>query len=192
MPRSFVKRKIVLLGDASVGKTSLIRRFVLDQFSDEYLMTIGVKVTKKDLRFEFGPRVVDLSLLIWDVLGQKGYKSLHESAFFEAKGVLLVHDLTRPETRESLENYWMDRVRAINGPIPGVIVGNKVDLVPSRTEAQEEVDAVARRFGTRGFLSSAKTGENVQEAFMTLGRAVLEASGIVDEAARASATKPAR
>lgn len=186
-----MKRKVVLLGDASVGKTSLIRRFVLDQFSDEYITTIGAKVTKKDLRFDLGPQTVDLSLLIWDVLGQKGYKALHDSAFFESKGVLLVYDLARPETKESLEDYWMDRVRAVEGPIPGVIVGNKADLVPSRSEAQKEVDGVAQRFGTRGFISSAKTGENVQEAFMTLGRAVLKVSGIAEEATQAFATKPA-
>src|SRR3990170_686092 len=81
MSPDFIKRKVLLLGDASVGKTSLIRRFVVDKFSDDYITTIGTKVTKRDLRLELGNRTVDLSLMIWDVLGQKGYKGIQESAF---------------------------------------------------------------------------------------------------------------
>src|SRR5207249_1578112 len=103
MSPDFIKRKILLLGDASVGKTSLIRRFVVDKFSDDYITTIGTKVTKKDLRFDQGNRTVDLSMMIWDVLGQKGYKGIQESAFRGARGVILVFDLTRPETKASFD-----------------------------------------------------------------------------------------
>src|SRR5437773_8000902 len=71
MSPDFIKRKILLLGDASVGKTSLIRRFVVDKFSDDYITTIGTKVTKKDLRLESPGKVTDLTFMIWDVLGQK-------------------------------------------------------------------------------------------------------------------------
>ena len=121
MSPDFIKRKILLLGDASVGKTSLIRRFVVDKFSDDYITTIGTKVTKKDLRFDQGSRTVDLSMMIWDVLGQKGYKGIQESAFRGARGVILVFDLTRPETKASFEEYWVPRVRAVAGAIPIVI-----------------------------------------------------------------------
>src|SRR5213592_2010376 len=134
-----IKRKILLLGDGAVGKTSLIRRFVVDKFSDDYITTIGTKVTKRDLRLELGNRTVDLSLMIWDVLGQKGYKGIQESAFRGARGVILVFDVTRPETFESFDEYWIPRVRAVAGPIPMVVVGNKVDLVERREEAEKEV-----------------------------------------------------
>ena len=66
MSPDFIKRKILLLGDASVGKTSLIRRFVVDKFSDDYITTIGTKVTKRDLRLELGNRTVDLSIA-WSI-----------------------------------------------------------------------------------------------------------------------------
>ena len=99
----FVKRKVLMVGEGGVGKTSLIRRFVVDKFSDDYIVTIGTKVTKKDLRIDVGARTVDLSLMIWDVLGQKGYRGIQAASFDSARGVLLVYDVTRPETRDSLE-----------------------------------------------------------------------------------------
>src|SRR5438093_958600 len=74
-----IKRKILLLGDGAVGKTSLIRRFVVDKFSDEYITTIGTKVTKKDLRIESPGKATDMTFMIWDVLGQKGYRGIEES-----------------------------------------------------------------------------------------------------------------
>ncbi len=185
MSPDFIKRKVLLLGDASVGKTSLIRRFVVDKFSDDYITTIGTKVTKKDLRLELGNRTVDLSLMIWDVLGQKGYKGIQESAFRGARGVLLVYDLTRPETRESLGEYWIPRVRSVSGAVPMLVVGNKVDLVPSKPKAEDEVSDVGKAHGTQAFVSSAKTGENVESVFVAIGRLVValpEAAGAVEEA----------
>ncbi|HLE45559.1 MAG TPA: Rab family GTPase [Thermoplasmata archaeon] len=173
MSPDFIKRKILLLGDASVGKTSLIRRFVVDKFSDDYITTIGTKVTKKDLRLELGNRTVDLSLMIWDVLGQKGYKGIQESAFRGARGVLLVYDLTRPETRESLGEYWIPRVRSVAGAVPMLVVGNKVDLAPSKPRAMEEVSDVGKAHGTQAFVSSAKTGENVESVFLAIGGLVI-------------------
>ncbi len=173
MSPDFIKRKVLLLGDASVGKTSLIRRFVVDKFSDDYITTIGTKVTKRDLRIDAGNRVVDLSLMIWDVLGQKGYKGIQDSAFRGARGVVLVFDLTRPETGQSLEEYWVPRVRAVAGTVPMVVVGNKVDLVEARPEALKEVREIGQGLGTSAFVSSAKTGENVEATFLAIGRQVI-------------------
>jgi len=173
MSPEFVKRKILLLGDASVGKTSLIRRFVVDKFSDDYITTIGTKVTKRDLRIDGGNRIVDLSLMIWDVLGQRGYKGIQDSSFRGARGVLLVYDLTRPETRDSLQEYWVPRVRAVAGAVPMVVVGNKVDLVSAKGKAVEEVGELGKRLGTPAFVSSAKTGESVEATFLAIGRLVV-------------------
>src|SRR2546422_1641506 len=156
MSPDFIKRKILLLGDASVGKTSLIRRFVVDKFSDDYITTIGTKVTKKDLRLEVGSRTVDLSMMIWDVLGQKGYKGIQESAFRGARGVILVFDLTRPETRLSFEEYWVPRVRGVAGRVPMIVVGNKVDLAETREDAVKAVADLGKKHGAAPFVSSAK------------------------------------
>ncbi len=172
-----VKRKIVLLGDGAVGKTSLIRRFVVDKFSDDYITTIGTKVTKKDLRIESPGKVTDLTFMIWDVLGQKGYRGIQESSFQGAKGALLVYDVTRPETAESLQDYWIPRLLSIADALPLVVVGNKVDLADSRVEAQEYLEQVEEALEVNGFLSSAKTGQNVEEGFLALAKAIIGRAG---------------
>ncbi|TLZ67325.1 MAG: hypothetical protein E6K16_00905 [Methanobacteriota archaeon] len=88
MPDEAMKVKILLLGDGGVGKTSLIRRFVVDQFSDDYITTIGTKVTKKDVVVGRPPNEVEVIMQIWDVLGQKGYGGVQETAVKGAQGVL--------------------------------------------------------------------------------------------------------
>jgi len=168
-----VKRKILLLGDGAVGKTSLIRRFVVDKFSDEYITTIGTKVTKKDLRIESPGKTTDLTFMIWDVLGQKGYRGIQETSFQGAKGALLVYDVSRPETADSLENYWIPHLVPVTNSIPIVLVGNKVDLATSRREAQEGLEVLKDAFDVTGVLSSAKTGENVEGSFLALAKAVI-------------------
>ncbi len=168
-----IKRKVLLLGDGAVGKTSLIRRFVVDKFSDEYITTIGTKVTKKDIRMEAPGRATDLTFMIWDVLGQKGYKGIQESSFQGAKGALLVYDVTRSETAESLQEYWIPHLGSVADGIPIVVVGNKVDLANTRREAQEALDELKEELGVSGFLSSAKTGLNVEAGFFALAKAVM-------------------
>ena len=85
-----MKTKIVLLGDGGVGKTSLIRRFVVDQYSDDYITTVGTKVFKRSLSLGHDAAEVEVSMQIWDVLGQKGYSGVQETAMKGAQGVLLV------------------------------------------------------------------------------------------------------
>src|SRR3990172_6830828 len=171
-----IKRKILLLGDGAVGKTSLIRRFVVDKFSDDYIATIGTKVTKKDLRIESPARVTDLTFMIWDVLGQKGYKGIQESSFQGAKGALLVYDATRPEASKRLREYWIPHLLDVSKAVPIVVVGNKVDNARSRREAQEDLEDLKDGLGVPGFLSSAKTGENVETGFIALAKAVIAES----------------
>ena len=172
-----VKRKILLLGDGAVGKTSLIRRFVVDKFADEYITTIGTKVTKKDFRIESPGKVTDLTFIIWDILGQKGYKGIQESSFQGAKGGLLVYDVTRPETAESLQEYWIPNLLSVTEAIPIVLVGNKIDLAESRRDAQEALDSLTEGLDVSGFLSSAKTGQNVEAGFLQLAKAMIGHSG---------------
>jgi len=185
-----IKRKILLLGDGAVGKTSLIRRFVVDKFSDDYITTIGTKVTKKDLRLESPGKVTDLTFMIWDVLGQKGYKGIQESSFQGAKGALLIYDVTRQETSESLQDYWIPHLMSVTEAMPLVVVGNKVDLSDSRRNAQEALDDLKEVLGVPGFLSSAKTGLNVEVGFLALAKSIvsdldakLSARQAVEEAA---------
>lgn len=168
-----IKRKVLLLGDGAVGKTSLIHKFVTDKFDDKYISTIGTKVTKKDLRLKEKGCEILLTLMIWDVLGQKGYRSVQASSYKGGEGVLLVCDLTRKETLASLKEYWIPELTKVTGNIPKVFVGNKCDLVTERQISEDELEAFAAEFKAPYFLGSAKTGENVELIFGKLGEQVM-------------------
>lgn len=172
-PMGTIKAKVILLGDGSVGKTSLIRRFVLDQFSDSYLATVGTKVTKKEISVARDGRPAPMVMTIWDVLGQKGYAGVQESAVKGGQAVLLVYDVTRDETWKSLEEYWIPIVWRLVGKMPLVFAGNKVDLAKDRAYVMDVLGYLEQKYDAEGFLSSAKTGENVERMFVALGAAVM-------------------
>ncbi len=181
-----VKTKVVLLGDSAVGKTSLIRRFVLDAFEDSYIATIGGKVSRKNLRVAAPNGTVDLSFMIWDLIGREGYVGFHAGTFAGTRGAVLVTDLTRRETLESLERYWIPLLFKVVGPIPLVFAGNKADLNGHAFSA-DDLAAVASRHaaGARRplpshleatYATSAKTGANVERVFESLGHLVVAGS----------------
>jgi small GTP-binding protein len=171
-----VKSKILLLGDEAVGKTSLIRKFVLDQFDDKYIATIGTKVTKKDLVLKSGNEQTYLTLMIWDILGQKGYRSIQKSSFRGADGVILICDFTRRSTYDDLQAYWLKLLGDVVANIPIVFVANKCDLKDKAEFTLEEVKAIADPYGSEVYASSAKTGENVENLFHTIGKMVITPS----------------
>jgi small GTP-binding protein len=166
-----VKRKVVLLGDAAVGKTSLVKRFVYDMFEDRYIVTIGTKVSKKTIKMEWGGLSIDFTLMVWDVLGQQGYTRVQEAAFRGADGALLVCDLTRRETLTSISAYWLPMLTNV-AAVPSVLLANKCDL-PDWQIDEPMLERAAEAMGVPYFLTSAKTGENVEEAFTKLARLML-------------------
>ncbi|OPY31304.1 MAG: GTPase HflX [Methanomassiliicoccales archaeon PtaU1.Bin124] len=158
--RKYIK-KVALLGEGAVGKTSLVRRYVLDVFSDDYIQTFGAKVTKKVLEMES----VELTMMIWDILGQKSNSSLHSTYYSGSNGALLVFDLTRPETLEAIPR-WLDDLKKVTGNIPFILVANKADL--HKEIAQERMDQISSQLNTTMMFTSAKNGTGVDEAFMQL------------------------
>ncbi|MBA3045103.1 MAG: GTP-binding protein [Euryarchaeota archaeon] len=168
-----VKRKVLLIGDGAVGKTSLIRKFVTDRFDDKYITTIGAKITKKDLRYKVQGGDMLLTLMIWDILGQKGYTGVQASSYRGAEGAMIVCDLTRKETLQSTVDYWIPELRKVVGEIPMIFVGNKCDLIDARQISEAELESTAKSFATQSYVSSAKTGENVEALFLKLGEVVL-------------------
>ncbi len=169
-----IKRKVLLLGDGAVGKTSLIKKFVTDKFSDDYITTIGTKITKKDLLYNTSEGEITLTLMIWDILGQKGYKSIQSSSYKGAEGAMIVCDLTRKETLASMVEYWIPEMRKVIGEVPIIFVGNKCDLIDERQISADELAGTAQQYGCQSFVSSAKTGENVESIFNALGEKVIE------------------
>ncbi|GEM_PF-141289 len=173
MVQEIVKRKIILIGDGAVGKTSLIRRFVYDRFDDRYITTIGTKVSKKDLTLKVGGKEYFLKMVIWDILGQQGYTSVQRTGYRGSDGAIFVCDYTRPETLASLENYWIPEVTGVVGRVPMVFVANKNDLVDRKMFSEDDVKKVASKYGASVFSTSAKTGENVEAMFRAMGELVL-------------------
>ncbi len=171
----WLKVKVCVVGEAAVGKTSLIRRYVLDQFDDRYIMTLGAKVSKKtlDLKGPDGKRV-GMELLVWDIMGNKGFRELLREAYFHgAQGVLAVCDITRKESLQEIRG-WIEDVHETVGKVPVVLVANKADLRDRHAFGNEALEIIAEPYEAKVVKVSAKTGENVEQAFLLLSHAVLE------------------
>ncbi len=158
-----------MLGDFAVGKTSLVRRFVEGRFDDRYLSTIGVKVSRRRVRL---PDQREVNLLVWDLAGSEEFTGIQGNYLQGAAGAFLVCDLTRPATLDSLERY-AQRLRTIHPGVPVILLGNKNDLVDARQVTDEELEAVARRLTATWTTTSAKNGENVEQAFIDLTTHIL-------------------
>ncbi|MEW6069726.1 MAG: tetratricopeptide repeat protein [Candidatus Thermoplasmatota archaeon] len=155
-------KKICLLGDPMVGKTSLVRRYVYGMFVDKYLPTVGAKVTRKVISV-FGREV---TLTIWDITGLEDFKTIHPTYYLGANGALIICDALRPETLDRLPK-WLDSILKIADRIPVLLLANKIDLAP-RFYQEDSIKRLASELNTKYLLTSAKTGENVEKAFVTL------------------------
>jgi small GTP-binding protein len=173
-PRQF-KLKLTLIGEQAVGKTSLVHRFVSQSFDERYITTLGFVVSKKTVTVDLPTGPVSADLLISDIMGKQAFFDLFGAAYFHGtQGALAVFDVTRKETL-SLLGTWLARMQDTVGPFRLVVLGNKVDLADRRETTDADVSDVLRDFGPADLLyTSAKTGENVEEAFLRLTRAVLE------------------
>lgn len=178
MPEALqLKSKMCLVGEKGVGKTSLIRRYVLDQFEDAYIRTLGAKVSKKTMRIEVPERhaTVNITMAIWDVIGHAGFRQLLGDSFFDgAQGILAVADLTRRETLAAV-TQWIKGVEDVAGPVPIVLAANKADLTSELAYGKTEVAQMAAVLGSSYLLTSAKTSENVEDAFVHLGTLIAKA-----------------
>ena len=164
------KLKICLIGDVGVGKTSLIRRYVLDVFDDKYIATIGTKVTKKDIDIKNPTTGVQekVTLLIWDIMGQPSFREvLREAYFYGVQGSIAVCDVTSKESLGELR-YWIKAMTATTGKVPIVFLGNKCDLREETRIPFQDLEVFAKKNDSPALLSSAKTGYNVEQSFQTL------------------------
>ena len=166
-------KKICLLGDFSVGKTSLVRRFVHDRFDDQYISTIGVKVSRKTVMAPGSQEIAEMTMMIWDLAGSQEFSAVTASYLRGAAGAILVCDMTRADTLKNLARY-VDDLRKVVGSIQLVVAANKLDLSAQHQISPPQVAAVAATFDAPYFLTSAKVGEEVDVMFRDLGKLLLD------------------
>lgn len=163
-----IQKKICLLGGFGVGKTSLVSRYVHSIFSDKYLTTVGVKIDKKSVTVDG----TDVDLVIWDLYGQDDYQKVRMSYLRGAAGYLLVADGTRRSTLDTALALH-DSAQATVPNASFTLVINKADLAHKWEIADSLLDVLVQR-GWRVLRTSAKTGSEVEDAFVTLARAMTQ------------------
>ncbi|CAM9616185.1 unnamed protein product [Discosporangium mesarthrocarpum] len=203
--------KILLVGDAAVGKSSIMLRFTDNTFDDQLQSTIGV-----DFKASLGIRCAGgtvkmmdaggkrIKMTIWDTAGQERFRTLTSSYYRGAQGIMLVYDVTRPETFENLSK-WLEEVETYH---PGrgrevvkLLVGNKVDK--ERVVSRQEAEAYARSKGMLFLEASAKTKVGIKQVFTEVVHKILDNPALLANTApgrprttvnpgRAGTTSPAR
>ena len=170
-----VSKKIVVLGDPAVGKTSLIRRFVINAFDDKYLTTIGAKIVKKEVQLRSGGAKpdIDATLMIWDVAGQKTLGNVKQAYYRGSEGAMIVCDITRRETLLSTID-WIKTLMQVTGEIPVVLLANKCDLMDKALFGEKEMSEVSKKLNAPFMMTSAKDGRNVGEAFQNIAESMVE------------------
>lgn len=174
---SSISKKICLVGDFGVGKTSLIRRFVDGQFSDKYLSTVGVKISRKTVELEQVKQHEKLSvnLLIWDLEGSTKFKAIAPTYLQGASAAILVGDVSRQETIEHLADH-LNLFLSVNPKGFIIIALNKSDLADE--EKLAKLLQMSNNYQQAQVLSiqptSAKTGQAVDEIFKNIAYKIIE------------------
>jgi small GTP-binding protein len=157
--------KLILGGEGGVGKTSMVHRFVEDSFQTDYKSTIGTSIMKKECEFQGLESKV--RFVIWDLAGQAQFKRVRQTYLANAEAGILVYDVTRKETLDSLEN-WFTEIKSASPAISMILVGNKIDLENNREVSTEQGEELSKKLTLSYIETSAKTGENINDAFKML------------------------
>ncbi|MFX1287232.1 MAG: Rab family GTPase [Promethearchaeota archaeon] len=161
--------KVIVIGDAGVGKTSLVKKFVSGRFTSDYRVSIGANLFVKDLILEPD---MDISIQIWDIAGQEKWVKMRHLYYRGAHGALIVGDLTRENTFEQLNEFWNPDLTKFCGDIPKILVVNKMDLKP--IISNEEIGKLAQDINVKATIfTSAKNGQNVEEAFHLIAELIV-------------------
>jgi Ras-related protein Rab-5C len=167
------KFRIVLLGEATVGKTSLLRRYTENVFDEEYKQTIGTTFATKDVdTTDSEGNVRKVRLSIWDMGGQSTYRELRRQYMKGASAAIIVYDVTKPETFMAMNN-WFESFREVSPEAPVVISANKIDLVDQRMVPHEPGMMLRDWFQAEYYETSAKDGTAVADVFSKCAEIVL-------------------
>lgn len=161
--------KVTVLGDAEVGKTSIIYRYAENRFIGRYIPTIGIDFSAKLMTLgEF-----NINLVIWDLGGQYKYRVLRKHYLEGSRASILVYDITKRDTFEHIDR-WFDDVTRHCGRVPCLLIGNKADMENERKIATEDGKRLADKLGIEFVETSAKSGLNVSEAFNSIAKIMID------------------
>ena len=177
---SVTRHKVIFIGDANTGKTSIINRIIDNPFNDTYEVSIGIDFMSKNIRF----RGQNIKIQIWDSAGQEKYKGLIPSYVRNSSIVFIVYDISSRTSFENVQN-WISFVKNIEKTTM-ILCGNKTDL--NREVETKEGEEVAEREGIKFFECSAKTNENIKYMFYA-SIAGLPTFGIIDESEKENLVK---
>lgn len=160
--------KISVIGDGQVGKTSLIKKFTQGSFEKDYVKTIGAQFSKYEKEVEGD----EIRLIFWDIAGQDDFLFLRPSFYKESGAAIIVYSLEENElgkrSYEHIDN-WFENIKKFCGDIPIILFANKMDLVEEDDINETVIQNLVKQHGFLGYyITSAKTGEGVHEAFNTL------------------------
>jgi len=164
------KFKIIICGDPSVGKSSLILRFTDNAFRRHYIPTLGVHVSDKI--FKIGDSYIQL--VIWDIAGQQKFQTMRQQFYLGSDGLFLIFDLSKPSSLESVSNWYFDIQNQLKDrpALTGYIIGNKKDIGQSIESTSKKASDLANYLNLGYIETSAKTGENVEYAFFTIAKSL--------------------
>jgi len=170
--------KVVLVGDSGVGKTCLIQRYVNDKYSDNTESTSASTYTYKIVEYKEYNKSVSLD--IWDTAGQELYRALARNFYLNASIGILVYDVRRKATFESIKDYWYDQLKQSGEEnIVLGIAGNKCDLFQDEEVSEDEVKKYAKSIGAVFHLTSCKESIGIDDLFVELGKKYLEVNNLI-------------
>lgn len=167
-----ISKKVCLLGDFAVGKTSLVRRFVYNLFEDKYISTIGVNVRRKTVSIPRANGITDLTMMLWDLAGSEEFNQMRASYLRGAAGAILVCDLTRYETLDRVHIYAQD-LQSVAPDAQLILAANKYDLVDRHQVTSVQIETAATELNAPFYFTSAKTGDAVETLFRHLGQLLI-------------------
>ncbi|VDM98307.1 unnamed protein product [Thelazia callipaeda] len=161
--------KIVIVGDHNCGKSCILLRFAENSFRHDHISTLGVDFKLKTVKL--GRDRIRLEL--WDTAGMERYRTIYNSYYHSAHGIMCVYDLTDEKSFDNLRNYWLKEIR-LHAPSNAILmlIGNKADLEDKRKVNFEQAEQLASQLGVSLYEVSAKTGINCDEAFYSLAEAM--------------------